>query len=89
MKMQEFLQKRTAGNPTVTMNSLVGGGYAKDEVAKDDKFPDKYCGKIYRDKSTELLSMGIQYMYNDPIKFAREDPEYFDLIHDVLKGRWA
>lgn len=30
--------------------------------------------------ASEIVSMGIQHMYEDPIKFAERDPEFFDMI---------
>ena len=41
-------------------------------------------GEDVRVFATETLSMGMQWMYDDPAGFAREDPEYFDFIWDTL-----
>ena len=58
-----------------------------------------YTGKIYlpgyhpsmskdmfsaRTTSTEILSMGIQRMLESPVKFQREDPEFFNFIKKQL-----
>ena len=45
-----------------------------------------YTGKIYHDNNTEIVSMGVQLLYNDPGGFARRDPEYFKFIVGVLDG---
>ena len=35
--------------------------------------------------ASEVLSMGVQYMNDDPLKFAQQDPDMFDLIFDILR----
>ena len=35
---------------------------------------------------TEVLSMGMQWLYQNPVGFARQDPEFFDFIWDTLIG---
>ena len=79
---QMFLEKRTAGETAKPL----GGGYAADEVAKPDKFPSPYCGKIYDRGSTEIVSMGLTYMSSNPAKFAKDDPEYFRFMVGVMRG---
>ncbi len=63
----------------------------------DKAFPDPaehyYIGKNYNNAS-EVLSMGLQKMYRDPINFAKQDPEYFKFVLGIcdgslLKHRWA
>lgn len=61
------------------------------EYGYKDKFIDHYVGKIYDfDKAgeagTEVVSMGMQYMYDDPIEFYRKDPEHFKLMYAILRG---
>ena len=55
-----------------------------------------YTGKDYRSKDreamkmktpTEVLSMGMELMYRDPIRFAKADPEWFDLVSGIVTGR--
>ena len=64
----------------------------------------RYPGRVYREYepevydpedavlpgkgSTELVTMGMQYLYDDPAGFAEKDPEYFDWIigHVVRRG---
>lgn len=50
-----------------------------------------YTGKTYEGfttipGSTEVLSMGLQYLYHDPILFAKTDPQYFSLVMGILRG---
>lgn len=86
-KAREFLVRRTAGEVEQRMSALLPGhGYGKDEVAKPDAFIHPYVGKIYRWRSTEIVSMGMEYMYADPIGFATQDPDHFNFIHGLLRG---
>ena len=44
-----------------------------------------YTGKTYQD-GTELISMGMELLYQDPVTFARYDLEYFKFIVGILRG---
>jgi hypothetical protein len=47
-----------------------------------------YTGKRYdHDRTTEVVSMGVQLMEQDGAAFAAADPEYFDLVAGILTGR--
>jgi hypothetical protein len=86
-KTVEFLDRRTAGNPLTQL-----AGHASGEMARDGGFISPYMGKDYpsstgETKATEILSMGLEYFYSDPVKLATQDPEYFDFIFDLLRGR--
>jgi hypothetical protein len=41
--------------------------------------------KVYADNS-EILSMGLEYFYNDPIKLATKDSGMVDFIFNVARG---
>lgn len=92
-KVNDFLDKRLAGETPISLKEKFGGNYESDEYGSKDNF-DKtfggdensayYTGKRYWDGQTEVLSMGIQALYDDPKKFAENDPEYFDLIIGIL-----
>lgn len=83
----EFYQKRTQGEATEPLSAVTGNQYYKaDEVTRKDKFIDPYMGKHYSDGgASEIISMGLQLFYEDPIKFARQDPEMFAFIYAVLR----
>lgn len=58
----------------------------KDEFDKAfDSADAHYIGKKYNG-ATEVISMGIQKIYEDPQHFAEKDPEYFNFIVGVLRG---
>ena len=44
-----------------------------------------YTGKEYKNAS-EILSMGLQLLYEDPVTFARYDREFFKFIVGILRG---
>jgi hypothetical protein len=45
-----------------------------------------YTGKEYSHPSSEVISMGVEFLYLDPVTFARADPEYFKFIVGILRG---
>ena len=60
--------------------------YKKNEVAFEDDFLDPYVGKVYDSGDTEIVSMGLQWMYKNPAEFHAKDPDHFDLILRILRG---
>jgi hypothetical protein len=76
--------------------------YENDEFAVKDEFAVPYIGKYYPEPSlawkpgmpfdwedayaSEVISMGLQYMYENPAYFAQRDPDMFDFIFDVLRA---
>jgi hypothetical protein len=87
-KALEFLEHRTAGEvPKPLAQIFPNSGYDPSEMTTRDKFKHPYIGKRYpNDRSTEVISMGLQYMSEDPELFAKDDPEYFNFIIGVLRG---
>jgi len=76
---------RTAGEPLVKLQTLFpGAGYDSWEVTRPDAFVHPYVGKDYGNRATEVLSMGLQRLMEDPLKFARDDPGHFDYTVSVL-----
>ena len=87
-KVYQFLQDRTKGESEIQLNKLLPDhGYGSEEYVKKDKFIEPYMGKSYTGKTnTEILSMGLQMIMEDPYRLAIQDPEYFDLIIGILHG---
>ncbi len=52
----------------------------------EDKFLDAYMGKRYTSGATEIMSMGLEYLYADPLRLLDGDPAYFDFVVDSLRG---
>ena len=73
----------------------MGPGYARHEVTLEDEWAkrggSRYCGKVYRhpatgrDYATEILSMGLERLYADPIGFAKQDPEYLQFVLEMIR----
>jgi len=66
-------------------SAVYGAGEYSESVAH-------YTGKVYRDTpdsephATEIISTGMQMLYDNPAKFAKADPEYFDFMVGVVSG---
>jgi hypothetical protein len=79
--VKDSYDARTAGQSLVPM----GGGYASNERTIPDQFLDRYMGKQYpMPRSHELLSMGMEHMYGDPLRLLREDQKTFEMVWEVL-----
>lgn len=85
-RCRQFLNYRTQGESARSLRGLTGAHYSFGEVAKPDKFLDAYTGKIYHN-ATEILSMGLQHLYEDPLAFAAKDFEHFKFTVSLLR-RW-
>lgn len=81
-----FLEYRTQGEEAQSLKKLTGINYDPDEVAKPDNFFDPYCGKIYNHQATEIMSMGIERIFEHPKEFADTDREYMAFIISNLRG---
>lgn len=89
----KFLNHRTEGEKARKLSDIRTGDHILDsrkfndnEIAKPDKFSDPYMGKIYSQGTTEILSMGIEKMWDNPAKFAKDDPDYFDFMLVTLEN---
>jgi hypothetical protein len=94
---KQFLSYRTAGLPLERVADDDGHGEpimaVKDDFdrAMADKLTGYYVGRVYGDRDQpdgiEVISCGLEYMYRDPVQFARNDPEYFQFMVSVLRKR--
>jgi hypothetical protein len=62
-------------------NAYCGKVYEKVDYAGFNHKTGGLKDKVY---ATEIGSMGLQQMAKDPLKFAHEDPEFFDLIWEAI-----
>lgn len=63
--------------------------YWDDEFLKvfpGDKGRAAYTGRYYAGIHTEIISMGLELLYANPIQFALRDPEFFRFIVGILRG---
>lgn len=68
--------------PLVQMSYLAGGKYDKGEVGMADEYFHPYMGKVYEDRTTEVVSMSIE-QFSSPYRmaaFRRAHPELFDMV---------
>lgn len=84
-----YLLKRRKNEKVYSLRSLTGSrGYRSDEGAYDDNFINPYIGKAYPDKTTEVWSMGIQYLAtpHDAAMMVAKDPEMAALMAGYLQA---
>lgn len=74
-----FYERRTRGEAL----QWLGGGYKKQEVSRFDDFLDKYMGKEYLDDFYELVSMGFEMGYTDPLTLLK-DEDMAQFIYGIL-----
>lgn len=61
--------------------------FKSKSVTQQDAFHDAvYTGKFYNHDSTEILTKGVELLFDDPIGFAIRDAEFFKFIIGVLDG---
>ena len=83
---------RTQGEALKTMRAITGNrAYGLDEVTRPDKFFSPYIGKEYKnpagaDRASEVLSMGLEAMYVNPLKLYIDDPDLFAYVWDVMQS---
>jgi hypothetical protein len=92
-----FLMKRVGDEAKVDMaGQFPGHGYDPGETGRKDEFlkamasgdPSHayYTGKHYESGATEIMSMGLENLYLDPVNFAKRDPEFFNFVSAVMRG---
>lgn len=93
--IQEFRRGRIGDEKGVDLGNRFGLAYSTGEIGYKDRFDlafqgDEYSayytGKKYDSLSTEILSMGVEKLYEDPSGFARRDPEFCAFIVGILDG---
>lgn len=85
-RLNEFYAARTKGERLKRLSRVTGRNYGPKEVTRVDRFADPYMGRDYGTGNTELLSMGLEFLFTDPVELALRDPELFDLVVAILKG---
>lgn len=93
-----FANYRTQGEKQISLRKLTGNnGYKTSEICKKDNFFEPYCGKFYtlaggknqqyvNSTASEIMSMGVQELFTNPLEFAKKDREYFDFVIANLRG---
>ena len=81
-----FLEYRTQGEQPQKLKDLTNIDFRSNEIAKPDRFFDAYCGKIYNVPATEIMSMGLQEIFKNPLEFSKKDKEYMAFVISNLRG---
>jgi len=86
-----FQDKRNAGSKQLLLRDHFNDPRYGDETSYEDEWEKRgnsvYAGKNYPDGQTEIMSMGLQRMYQNPMKFAVEDPEYFTHVFNLIRSK--
>lgn len=86
--VKAWFEKRTAGEKPVRLKNLMPHcNFGKDEIALKDNFINPYMGKVYDAGSTEIVSMGLEYL-SDPAtaaELASKDPDMFSLMVKIIE----
>lgn len=92
--LQQYLGHRCKGERPQRLNEVGLRGYSNSEKGRKDDFAKVfgekdawYVGKAYGNGQSELLSMSVQKLYEDPVAMAEGDPELTQFIIGVLQGR--
>lgn len=81
-----FYAQAVQKDPTRSLK-LKNSNYDPDEVASKDGFLTAYTGKFYDSaSSTEVISMGLQHLYEDAAEFAEKSPDHFNFMVAALRG---
>ena len=82
-----YRESRTIGESWEKLSEVTGDPYADYEVTKKDKFYDEYTGRRGNGlHASEIITMGLQHMYDDPIGFATNDPDHLEFMLTLLRG---
>ena len=94
-KSLSFLKQRVGPNPKIKkLRELTGSDFYRDNeyAYANSGFSNDYTAKVYPNTPnhlgwenidlTEIISMGLEYMYLDPVRFMNTDPGFFDFIWD-------
>jgi hypothetical protein len=78
------LSSRGYGEHEVTHGEIPGVG----DLQGGSRHTAFYAGKTYGSQATEIISVGLQQLHDNPKKMARENPKYFDFMVNVLRGNY-
>ena len=80
----EFIEMRTKGEVEEKLNDILNVRCYGREKAKKDNFISPYIGKTYSDGSTEVLSMGLESVFEPT-----EEGQYKGWNYETGKPVWA
>ena len=88
-KTERFLEKRAAGQPVKDLGDLRKSRLYKGIKVYEDEWEKKggshYTGRLYAWDGTEILSTAVERLFNNPIAFAEQDPEFFEFVLSIFQ----
>ena len=85
---KEWVQSRATGEPE-KLSKITGSSlYRDDEVAVPGDFIDPYAGKIYKNETSEVISIGMEAMTDASAMadFYSRDPEHFFFVLGAMRN---
>jgi hypothetical protein len=86
--IKAWFERRTKGEKPVSLKKLFPNSkYKKNEVTLRDNFIHAYMGKVYSSGSTEILSMGMEYLSSPEGagELAAKDPDMMAFILKIIE----
>ena len=81
-----FYDRRTEGDRLRSLKSVTGGNYKANEKTRVDDFLNPYMGKDYGENAYEVLTMGVDTLYTDPVALM-EDEDMYEWVLGMLTVR--
>ena len=83
---RDFVESRATGSEEKLSKLTGNNGYKSYEKALPDDFISPYVGKLYKNGSTEVISMGVENLHSKDAasKFINRDREHFLFTVGVL-----
>jgi len=82
-----FLANQLAGEKVRNLSEATGhNAFDPHEVAAKDGFLDHYTGKVYERGGTEILSMGLQRLYEGTTRFLTDSTEHAIYTIAAIRG---
>jgi len=75
--------------------SSLGERTVQKNIRHTRSFDDHIASRVWSDRDgwntgTEIVTMGVQRMYDNPVSFARDYPQFFDFIYErVIKRKYT
>lgn len=84
-EVKAYYDKRTKDEPLASIGTSSNSG--EDILVRKDQWIQPYQGRDYGSGTefTEVLSVGLELLYKNPIYLAKNDPDLFDFIYTTVR----
>lgn len=87
--IQKWYDGRVGDEPLRPLSELTGdSSYGPGEIGRKDQFIHPYMGKVNSNGRGEILSMGMEWIYNNPRQLYLEDRDMFEFIYGLMRGAY-